>query len=102
MVEKTGNGKGSDAADLGSDGGKVLAFANLGGEVTFNDTFFTGSASIHKNSAGFDHRTNNQPRNARGCDDYIILVKLCQVGVAMEEGNVVIGGGKHFVKRGAN
>ena len=102
MVEKTGDGKGTDAADYRGDSSEVGAFMNLGREIAFDNTLFAGSASIYKNGAGFDHRINNQPRNARGSDDYIILVKLCQVGVAMKEGDVVIGGGEHFVKWGAD
>ena len=65
-------------------------------------TVFVGSTSVNDGGAGFDVITNNQPRSARGCDDYIILIKLCQVGATMKELDVVAGVGKHFVKRGTD
>ena len=102
MVEETGNREWTNTTDNWSDSGKVGAFANLWGEVAFQYAFFAGSAGIDKSGAGSNHRTRNQPWNARGSDDYIILVKLCQVIATVKEVDVVIGIGVHFVKRGTD
>ena len=89
VIKKTGDSERADAAFDRSDGSEIGALANFVGKVAFKNAIFGSSASIDKNGARFYHRTSNQPRGARGCDDYIILVKLCQVVAAVEELNIV-------------
>ena len=79
VIEKAGDGEGTNAADGRGDCGKVSARADFVCDVAFQNAFFAGGASVHNRGAGFDVIVNNKPRYARCCDDYIILVKLCQV-----------------------
>ena len=102
MIKEAGDGEGADATDGGSEGGEVGACADFICKIAFQDTVFGGGAGVDDGSAGFYHRISNQPRSPRGCDDYIILVKLCQVRAVMKEGNIVAGVGEHFVKWSTN
>ncbi len=90
MVEKTGDGEGADAAFCWGDGGKVGAVVEFCGKVAFDDAFFAGGTSIYKSGAWGDKITRNQPRYARGADNYIKVLKVCQVIATVEEGDVVI------------
>ena len=102
MIEEAGDGEGANATDGGSESEEVGSLSNLFCKIAFQDTVFRGGAGVDDGSAGFYHRISNQPRSPRGCDDYIILVKLCQVRAMVEEGNIVAGVGEHFVKWSTN
>ena len=90
MVEKAGDGKRADAASDGGDGGEVLAFADCGGDVAFENAVFAGGAGIYKNGAWTDHRIRNQTGNAGSAYDYIKVLEFCQVVTTVEEGNIVM------------
>ena len=90
MVKKAGDSKGADAAGSWSDGGEVFSSVEFRGKVTFDDAVFTGRTGIYKSGAGGDKITRNQPRNARGTNDYIKLLKVCQVVATVKESDVVV------------
>ena len=90
MVEKTSDGEGADTAFYWSDGGKVCTGVKFGNKVAFDDAAFAGCTCIYKSGAGGDEITRNQPRNARGTDNYIKLLKVCQVAATVKEGDVVV------------
>ena len=90
MIEKAGDSERADTAGGWGDGGEVFSSVEFRGKVAFDDAVFTGRTGIYKSGAGGDKITRNQPRNARGTDDYIKLLKVCQVVATVKESDVVV------------
>ena len=97
VVEKAGDSERADTAGGWGDGGEVFSSVEFRGKVAFYYSVFWRSAGIYKSGARGDEITRNQPRNARGTDNYIKLLKVCQVAATVKEGDVVVWGLENLV-----
>ena len=102
MIKKAGDSKWTDSANNWGNGGKVGAGIENWAKIAFDDAIFAGGASIYKSGAWGDKIIRNQPRNTRGTDYYIKVLKLCQVATAVEQSNIVMRVGKNAVEWSAD
>ena len=102
VVEEDADSEGADAADNRGDSNEVRAVANIVGDIAFDNTMIAGGASINDDGAWLNHRIRNQAGNAGCSDDYIILVKLCQVIATMKHVDREAEVFEHLVKWGAD